>query len=202
MALHAAAGKFLGNGETVFNVGANVGYLGLWLARHAQRKGHAVQVIGFEPEPTNLAQMHRNVALNPSLSVICEPIALGNFDGSADFYSTSTGNGDGAASFKPRQAATRVKVTVRKLDTYLAGEGVKPDWLILDVEGSGGDVLLAGRKPFANIGRKLRLRYILMTSARASLMRSSHWATVSGASYGAYGVVTRFGCLVETTPFA
>ncbi len=139
-------GKFLGNGETVFNVGANVGYLGLWLARHAQRKGHAVQVIGFEPEPTNLAQMHRNVALNPSLSVICEPIALGNFDGSADFYSTSTGNGDGAASFKPRQAATRVKVTVRKLDSYLAGEGVKPDWLILDVEGSGGDVIAGGQK--------------------------------------------------------
>ncbi len=105
-----------------------------------------MQVIGFEPEPSNLAQMHRNVALNPSLSVICEPIALGNFDGSADFYSTSTGNGDGAASFKPRQAATRLKVTVRKLDTYFTGEGAKPDWLILDVEGSGGDVIAGGQK--------------------------------------------------------
>ena len=125
-------------GQTAYNVGANVGYLALWLSH---RFGGRVRVVGFEPEPGTAHMMADNITLNPDLPVSLEPVGLGNFDGVATLY--SSGAGDGAAALAPRDAPG-VAVQLVRLDAYQATAGTKPDWLIVDVEGFAGDVMAGG----------------------------------------------------------
>ena len=59
--LQAAIRKWVEPGSTVYDVGANIGYLSLLLARRVGPKG---QVVAFEALPANLERLHANLALS------------------------------------------------------------------------------------------------------------------------------------------
>src|SRR5215211_7151148 len=76
--LHALA-ELAASGDTVFDVGANYGVYSLVLG---QEVGPSGRVHAFEPGEEALAQLRRNVALNPQLNVDSVPAALSDRDGS------------------------------------------------------------------------------------------------------------------------
>ena len=118
-------------GSTVYDVGANIGYTALWVAKACQS-----EVIAFEPEPGTFERLQRNASLNPGLAVRCENLALGAEDTAAELYSVSAG--DGAASLSRRPGISGVPIRIARLD----GLALKaPDWLIIDVEGHGAGVV-------------------------------------------------------------
>ncbi|MDP3673068.1 MAG: FkbM family methyltransferase [Telluria sp.] len=130
--------------QVVYNVGANVGYLALWLASRFSRSG-GLEIVGFEPDPKTAALMAINVSLNPRVNVRTEQIGLGHQDEMAKLY--SIGAGDGAASLAPRfdqPGMAHVQVRIVKLDTYQATAPRTPHWLVIDVEGFGGEVIKGG----------------------------------------------------------
>jgi FkbM family methyltransferase len=157
-------------GSRVYDVGANTGYLALWLAQHFRG---SLSVIGFEADPRTAAWMSRNVMLNPALDVQVEPFALGDDEGTAVLH--SSGAGDGAASLGKRFAsgsADSIEVSVRRLDAYQAGRA-DPDWLILDVEGFGGAVLRGGAVTLARARPAVAVE-IHSDGERADVLKTLH----------------------------
>jgi FkbM family methyltransferase len=101
-----------------FDVGANVGYYTLLLAR---RVGPGGRVIAFEPNPVNIACLKRHLRLNKITNVEIVEAAVSDCSGTSYF------SGDWAEG-KLAQTGSLVK-TVR-LDDY-----PRPDLVKMDIEG-------------------------------------------------------------------
>lgn len=120
-------------GMRVADVGANIGYLLLYLARLAGPEG---EILAFEPEPDNLVELGRNVRRNALDNVEVFPTAVGAADGTV---SLRTGlNGTVA-----QDGTGEVEVPLRALDSALDR---RIDFLKIDVEGYEGQVLAGAER--------------------------------------------------------
>ncbi|MCH2664381.1 FkbM family methyltransferase [bacterium] len=74
-------------GDTVFDIGANIGQYSLYAAKRLNRK---IRVLAFEPEALNFAKLNRNIVLNGMVDTIVPyPIALSNRTTIDTFYTKS-----------------------------------------------------------------------------------------------------------------
>src|SRR5215831_1636534 len=83
---------------TVFDVGANIGFYSVLFSKWVGQDG---RVIAYEPDPTNIKLLRRNLALNCCDNVIVRPVALTKTSGiekfSVDSVTRMTGHlGNGA----------------------------------------------------------------------------------------------------------
>lgn len=116
-------------GQSVADVGANIGYCTLLFA---QAVGPAGRVACIEPEPDNLAELRRNIERNHLPQVEVFPVAVGAKAGTVSLRAGINGSvmEDGSGEFQ---------VPLRPLDELLAGQPV--DFIKIDVEGYEGYVL-------------------------------------------------------------
>ena len=136
-------------GDTVADVGANVGFLSVLAARLV---GPGGRVIAFEPLAENCRRIRHNADLNAGrddlgrIDVRCE--ALGATDGTATFQlsEVSTRGRLESTGQTPDRPAGVLEVPIRSLDSLRdAGELGEPRLLKIDVEGAEADVLAGGR---------------------------------------------------------
>jgi FkbM family methyltransferase len=129
--------RFLREGDTFVDVGANVGYIsafGLGLV------GRAGEVHAFEPVPRYFERLRRVQADNPSLRLHVNGTALGAEPGVATIAVTNLPNmgwNTMVPDFMNEQVvAERIKVPVTTLDDYLADKQIRRVRLVkIDVEG-------------------------------------------------------------------
>jgi len=123
-------------GQTVVDVGANIGCFTLLAARLVGPKG---RVVAFEPDPNNLTRLQRNIALNQLKNVTVLPNAVGDRTASVDLF------GGGSSLFPSlfdkvddRQDPTlRGKVSMIALaDALEMCQIARVDYLKLDCEGA------------------------------------------------------------------
>ncbi len=117
-------------GFQVVDVGANIGYYMLYLAR---RVGATGAVCCLEPEPENFVELARNVERNGLTNVRALPVAAGAADGEASLLPGING-----VIESERESAGSLTVPLRSLDSLLPGP---VDLLKIDVEGYEGHVL-------------------------------------------------------------
>jgi FkbM family methyltransferase len=128
---------------TVYDVGANIGYLTVAMARLV---GPAGRVHAFEPLPTNFERLVDAVNLNGQHDAVI-PIraAVGAAAGTARFlvhHSGGMGKLEGSAGRQTTYDRS-IEVQVVSLDGYAAQENNRaPDWIKIDVEGGEVGVLL------------------------------------------------------------
>ncbi len=96
----------------VLDVGANIGWTSLRLARAA----HKGQVIGFEPDPLNASRCLMNVQLNdpPNLDILT--VGLGESDGEILLETRTPSNRGGNRVAPAGYAGGGQKIPVRRLD--------------------------------------------------------------------------------------
>ena len=127
--------------DVLINVGANVGYY-CCLALSAGK-----QVIAFEPMPSNLQLLMRNISANGwQDSIEIFPMALSSRIGIIDIY----GGGTGASLLKgwagqSEEDVTRVPVSTLDLTLGRRFEGQRC-LILIDVEGAELDVLQGARR--------------------------------------------------------
>lgn len=135
-------------GETVFDIGANIGWI---TERAAVWVGPTGRVHAFEPSPTAAAHLRRRVRALSLGNVVVNECALGSAEESAFLYEFAENHG-GASSLRPdawpgHQPQRETRVSVRTLDAYLAEHAIERVALIkLDVQGAEPDVLVGGQR--------------------------------------------------------
>jgi FkbM family methyltransferase len=138
--LQAAIRAWVQPGWTAYDVGANIGYVSLLLARAVGAGG---QVHAFEALPANLERLRRNLALNPGgAPVQVTSAAVIDRRGPARFLVGPSGGMGKAEGSAGRQAAYEqaIEVPGLALDDYVYADGNPPPQVVkIDIE--GGEVL-------------------------------------------------------------
>jgi FkbM family methyltransferase len=147
--LYALASK----GDTVLDVGANIGECALNFARRVGPEG---RVLAFEPGPGTRAKLQRNIDLNPSTKNI-EIVALGLGDEEATLQlSAPSPHNRGGNRILERPVGEHVAVRVVRLDDFVAERGLtRLDVLKIDVEGFEVRVLRGAARTLERFHPKL-----------------------------------------------
>ena len=185
--LQAAVAAWLRPGMVVYDVGANIGYVSLLMARAVQKPGFlekpgfSGKVFAFEPLPANLERMAANFALNPWANITTVAAAAVDRAGPVRFLahaSAAMGKAAGSAGREHEAYLGEIEVQGVTLDGFAYAEtGRLPQAIKMDIE--GGEVLA------------LRGMARLLSEARPLLLVELHgpeaarcaWDTLTAAGY-------------------
>jgi FkbM family methyltransferase len=123
--------KHVKKGDTVIDVGANIGY---YTVLGAEAVGPTGQVLAFEPDPTGFGFLTKNVKTNGFSNVVAEQKALSNKAGKLKLYLDEFNKGD----HRIYQTGNRPSVDIDavKLDDYLPADRRKVDLIKIDTQGA------------------------------------------------------------------
>jgi FkbM family methyltransferase len=124
-------------GDTVFDVGANIGWFSLLAARQTGPRG---RVIAFEPLAANVAYVEANARTNGLRNIVTVPVAVADRDGMAAFSPANSLQGK-------LSDAGQASVPVVTLDSWLATNAEQPPHVVkIDVEDAEERVLRGMRE--------------------------------------------------------
>jgi len=155
--LAVAIARFVRASSVAYDLGANVGYAALLLARAV---GPAGRVVAFEPLPSNLERLRRAISLNgldPQIDVV--PAAVGERSGVGSFLVHASGGmgrlEDGAG--RTDGFVSNITVDVVGLDDFVFRRAnASPSLVKIDLEGGEGQAL-RGMTRLLNEGRPVLL---------------------------------------------
>jgi len=176
--LQSALRELIPLGAVIFDVGANIGYVSLLLAKAAGESG---RIFAFEALPSNLDQLRRNLALNGMDSrVTVVANAVTHTPGPVRFLVHASGGMGKAAGSAGREDQYQSELTVPgiSLDEFVYGQGNPPPQVVkMDIE--GGEVMaLPGMRRVLTEARPLMLMELHgPESSRVA------WETLTAAGY-------------------
>lgn len=136
--------KLATSARVTLDIGAHVGYFTL-LAAQANPAG---RIYAFEPLPRVFERLTANVRLNGINNVTCEPMAMGNEKGHAEFFhvknripSSSSLSQRFMTSIVPSDQLTSSPVEVTQIDDFVDANGLVVDLIKLDTETTEDSVL-------------------------------------------------------------
>ena len=147
-------GDLLKPGMVALDIGANLGYFTLLMAK---KVGSTGRIHSFESNPQMVVRLRQNVSLNYGPSQGCiriHEIALGETDGEAEFFCPVRGH-EGAGGLKNTHRAPIEKVItvpMRTLDSVLQEHDIqKVDFVKMDIEGGELNVLRGATQMLKNL---------------------------------------------------
>lgn len=130
--------KNVSKGETVYDIGAHVGYFSVLCSDIVGRGG---QVYSFEPVPMNLLFLRKHIRMNKCDNIKVFNTCISDTIGDGYFDNTQ-GSATGHLSSKGK-----LKVSVNTLDNLLnLGEINPPDFIKINAEGAEQSILSGGIK--------------------------------------------------------
>jgi FkbM family methyltransferase len=132
-------------GDTIIDVGANIGLLSMRMAKQAQPNG---RILAFEPFPNTFNRLQNHISINQLQNLITPvPLALGSKPGQSLIEEVDARNpgmnriSAGVSSF------SGLMVTIDTLDNQLAKTGIeKLNGIKIDVEGFEYEVLMGAAR--------------------------------------------------------
>lgn len=125
-------GKIIKPGDTVLDLGANIGYYALMESMIVGDKG---KVYAVEPSPKNYEILRENIELNNFTNIETYNLAMGDHSGKVDMYLSEYSNWsrlvDRNLNDKIHEIVT---VDITTVDEFLEGR-TQPDLIRMDVEG-------------------------------------------------------------------
>jgi FkbM family methyltransferase len=126
-------------GDRFVDVGANIGAYTLWVAQIIGPTGKGIAV---EPQPTVLARLRANIALNPAFNVTVFPCGAGPANATMKLSVGSTNEG-GASMATTQGGGQTVEVAVQPLLDMVHQAGFdRIDALKIDIEGFEDQALI------------------------------------------------------------
>jgi len=130
---------FVSAGDTAYDIGANIGYVTLSLAKRVGAQGH---VIAFEPFPRNIASFRKNIEINFLQNVRLMELAASDCAGEATIRLLENPATASLVWHRGHPSATELKVRTVPIDDLIdAGKIPLPRFVKIDVEGAEGQVL-------------------------------------------------------------
>ncbi len=127
----------IGPGDTVVDIGANIGGFSILAARRGAR------VIAFEPFPANFAALERNVQRN-GLDTTLVQAAVADTERTSEMFIPDDGSFTGRYSLHPGRGRRTIRVACLSLDDVVDRYGLpRIDLLKLDCQGSEYEILFS-----------------------------------------------------------
>ena len=133
-------------GDTILNIGANLGYYTILAAAATGEEG---RVVAFEPSATNAILLKKNIADNHFRNVTVREEAVSDREGSLKLYLSKTNSGDHQIYSSDESRQFQEVCTVR-LDDVIRSTTLTPSLVIMDVQGAEAQVLRGFRTYLAN----------------------------------------------------
>jgi len=176
--LQAAASVFVRPGMTVYDVGANIGYISLIAAKLV---GGGGKVFSFEALPDNLKRLRKNIRLNDleDRVHICHS-AVVDRSGQTTFFTHESGAMGKAAGSAGRQEVYSQTIRVRAvaLDDFIFKEGNPPPQVIkMDIEGGEKLAVVGMKRTLAEI------KPILLIELHGEEAARSVWDALAESGY-------------------
>lgn len=126
--------KLVKEGDTVVDLGANMGYFSLLASRLVGEKG---KVYAFEPEPVNYGLLVKNIELNGYDNIVPVPKAVSNVNGKVEFFIHSTDSGRHVIQDYNEKAENGNLIDAESvtLDEFFKDKS-PPDVIKMDIEGA------------------------------------------------------------------
>jgi len=175
--------KLVQDGQTVMDVGGNIGWFSLTLAKLKKN----LNIYAFEPIPKTFDYLTKNIELNHLGKIKCFNFGFSNFEGTIPFYYYSQGSGNASMVNVSERADVEVQeCKVMLLDEFVKKNKLTVDFIKCDVEGAelfvfqGATETLQTQKPIiaTEMLRKWAAKYDYHPNKIISLM--------SGLGYGCF----------------
>jgi FkbM family methyltransferase len=129
-------------GDTVLDIGANIGYYTLLTSKIVGTNG---QVYAFEPEFENFRILEWNVDNLDDKNTICVNAGISNYSGEANLY-LCRDNPGGHHLHEPVDIEEIQMVQITSIDEYLQGRTEKVDYIKIDAQGAEQSILTGMKK--------------------------------------------------------
>jgi FkbM family methyltransferase len=128
--------RWIKPGWVCLDIGANVGAVSLALAQRARPGG---RVFAFEPAPSTFARLRENLALNPAVAGMIEPVNLGLGEAEGVLRWSEEAGNEGNGTLLGRDG---VEVRVTTVDAFVEAQRLaQVDFMKIDVESMEYEVL-------------------------------------------------------------
>jgi len=138
--------QIIKNGDTVLDLGANIGVYTLIFAKLVGKSGH---VFAFEPDPTNFEILSKNVKENKHENVTLVQKAVSEKNDRIKLF-VSKRNHASHRIFDSEEKRNSIEVDVITLDTYFKKIKNPINFIKMDVEGVEGATLLGASNIIKN----------------------------------------------------
>jgi FkbM family methyltransferase len=165
------------DGQCCLDIGAHVGVYALQIARWTAPTG---RVVAFEPNAGTAAVLRRHVRINGLQDTVrIEEAALGRAAGASVLFGESGSGLSRLAAPNPDgpEAARGADVRVITVDGYCRTHDLRPDWMLIDVEGFEFDVLAGAMETIRARGPALSI----VMEIHPTLWPSTGWTASSAA---------------------
>jgi FkbM family methyltransferase len=133
--LTEAIQKEIKEGDVIVDIGANIGYYTLQVARLAGDNG---KVYAIEPVPENVELLKKNIELNDYSNIEVFQLAVGDVNKTAYVYITDRRNT--AAMIETQASIDKAPVELTTLDKFLENKP-PPSLIRMDVEGYEAEIM-------------------------------------------------------------
>lgn len=154
-------------GMTVLDIGANIGYHTILASRLVGPKG---RVLSFEPDPSNLTLLKKNIEENGCTNVEFFPFAVGVKDSFVELNLCGSNTGAHSTAYVPEGTCSTTRVRMVWLDDFLKPE-LYPDVVKMDIEGGEAGALDGMGRLLEN--QRLKLVFIECSQDILATMGSS-----------------------------
>ena len=174
--------QYVAPGDTAYDIGANMGYVSLSLAKKVRAAG---SVIAFEPLPENLQLLRQNVTINDLMNVRILDCAASDYCGEAVIRVAENTATASLVWHKDVPTAKQTKIKVVAIDELTAQQLIPPPTFVkIDVEGSEGAVLSGMRRTLA------RSKPVIFVEC-SELGRQRAWSLLNELGYQCQSAITR-----------
>jgi FkbM family methyltransferase len=138
--------KLINDGDTIFDVGANIG----WYSNHFAKKFPNSIIYSFEPIPETFNQISANTKLNGATNIRLINLALSSKKEKLTFYYSPTVTGASSSqNITENQSMTKLELEAETIDNFIITNSIdKLDFVKCDVEGAEYFVYQGGFETF------------------------------------------------------
>jgi FkbM family methyltransferase len=140
--------KLINDGDTIFDIGANIG----WYSNHLAKKFRNSTIYSFEPIPETFNQISANIELNGATNIRLNNLALSSKKEKLTFYYSPTITGASSSqNITENQTMTKLELEAETIDNFINTNSIdKLDFVKCDVEGAEYFVYQGGFETFKN----------------------------------------------------
>ena len=138
--------KLINDGDTIFDIGANIG----WYSNHLAKKFPNSTIYSFEPIPETFNQIRANTKLNGAMNIRLNNLALSSKKEKLTFYYSPTVTGASSSqNITENQSMTKLELEAETIDNFIISNSIdKLDFVKCDVEGAEYFVYQGGLETF------------------------------------------------------